>query len=769
VVANARAKHARGPRHVSQPRRARHAGNARARKHASAGSQLSWAKIGPSGIAAVVMVWAVTSALGSHSGHAQRSAALASALDSSSNLSASSTVGATPVDALAMPVVPGLAQAAIRQPASVSYATMAWAGRATPHVSGVAAEPASLQVTTIPRLASISYQRAASTQAHDAPTCGLSWEILAGIGLVESDHGRGGGAGNQRWSGIASPAILGPLLNGQDGFPVIKDTDHGVLDANLSFDRAVGPMQFLPATWREYNPVTSGAAAPNPENISDAAFAAARYLCASDVDLRTPTGLIDALYGYNHSFAYVMNVVTAAQRYAEGTLRGASGALAVLPALLSGQPTASFLTDPVALPSGSTSPSTAPATSGTSPDNSPDTTLSPIVTFTPTEPGTTSDPTPAPIPQPTDTSPSESTQPSDSPDPDSSGADSPTPDSSSPSSPETDSPAPTSASYSPLPDTSAPDSASPTPSLAPTPSLTPTPSLAPTPSVAPTQSSTPTPTPPPASPTTSDGSTEPGPANTGVPAGTQLTVYNGDLTITTPGATYADLDIYGFVRVEAPDVTIKNSIIRGGPATSNTAIIYDLSDAATNLLVEDSEIVPADPSVFIDGIDGWNYTALRLNIHGTVDGAKMFGPNATMEDSWIHDLVTYQNDPSHADGVSHNDDVQVLSGSNLRIIGNDLEGGHNTAIQLSQDNGPLTDILIDSNWADAGNVTFNIANKPLASLAGVTVTNNIFGHAAVTGCQILYTSVTSIVASNNVFADTGLPVVILNTGSITGT
>jgi hypothetical protein len=117
--------------------------------------------------------------------------------------------------------------------------------------------------------------------------------------------------------------------------------------------------------------------------------------------------------------------------------------------------------------------------------------------------------------------------------------------------------------------------------------------------------------------------------------------------------------------------------------------------------------------------------------------------------------------------VSHNDDVQVLSGSNLRIIGNDLEGGHNSAIQISQDHGPLTDVLIDGNWADAGNGTFNIANKPLASLLGITVTNNIFGHAAVTGCQILYTAATVLVAFNNVYTDTGLPVVILNTGSLT--
>jgi hypothetical protein len=710
----------------------------------------------------VVMLWAIASALGSHRGGSKDATALGSALGSSF-LSASSTNGSTAVPSSAdMPVVPGLAQAAIRRPASVSYATVAWVGRAAPQVDGTVADPVALRVTAIPRLASISYQRAATVEAHDAPTCGLSWEILAGIGLVESNHGRSGGSGNPNWAGIANPAILGPVLNGQGGFPVVQDTDNGVLDGDHSFDRAVGPMQFLPATWREYNPATSGAGAPNPENIADAAAAAARYLCASDVDLRIPTGLVDALYGYNHSFAYVMNVITAAQRYAEGTLRGAGGALAVLPALLSGQPTASFVTYPVTLPPGSTSPTppTESATVGTTPDTSPSTTKSAIVGLPTPDPTPTSDPVPDPTSAPSDDSPSDSASSSDSSGPDSP-SDSATPDSPTASSPATDSAAPsTSVSDSPAPETSAPDTSAPdTP--------TPTPSLAPTPTLPVTQPTTPAPTPSQPSPTAPDASQKPGPTNTGVPAGTQLTVYNGDLTITTPGATYAGLDIYGFVRVEAPNVTIKDSIIRGGPATSNTAIIYDLSDAATNLLVEDSEIVPADPSVYIDGIDGWNYTALRLNIHGTVDGAKMFGTNATMQDSWIHDLVTYQHDPSHGGGISHNDDVQILSGSNLKVLGNDLEGGSNSAIQITQDHGPLTDVLIDGNWADAGSVTFNIANKPLASLAGITVTNNLFGHAAVTGCQILYTAVTTIVASNNVFADTGLPVVILNTGSTT--
>ena len=322
------------------------------RKHAGAGQPLSWTKIATSGIVAVVLLWAVAATLGSHSGNS-RTPALGSAIGSCGISYRSSADGSTPVPStrrcLSCRDLPkrrfdSLLRSAMR-PSRESVERLVAPGSAT--------EPAALEVTAMPRLASLSYQRAAAAEAQAAPTCGLSWEILAGIGLVESNHGRSGGSGNANWAGVATPAIYGPVLNGQDGFPVIKDTDHGVLDGDRLFDRAVGPMQFLPATWREYTAATVGSAAPNPENISDAASAAARYLCASDVDLRTPAGLVDALYGYNHSFAYVMNVITAAQRYAEGTLRGARGAMALLPALLSGQPTASFVTYPVTLPPGS--------------------------------------------------------------------------------------------------------------------------------------------------------------------------------------------------------------------------------------------------------------------------------------------------------------------------------------------------------------------------------------------------------------------------------
>ena len=88
----------------------------------------------------------------------------------------------------------------------------------------------------------------------------------------------------------------------------------------------------------------------------------------------------------------------------------------------------------------------------------------------------------------------------------------------------------------------------------------------------PSPTPTTTPTTPPSSPPVA-GNVQPNADNTGVPAGTVLTVYNGDLTITTAGATYSGLDIHGYLRIQAPNVTVKNSIIRGGTGTTVCGIV----------------------------------------------------------------------------------------------------------------------------------------------------------------------------------------------------
>jgi len=243
-----------------------------------------------------------------------------------------------------------------------------------------------------------------------------------------------------------------------------------------------------------------------------------------------------------------------------------------------------------------------------------------------------------------------------------------------------------------------------------------------------------------------------------------LTVHQGDLTITTAGATYSGLDIHGFVRVEAPNVTIKDSIIRGGVSTTDIGLVNDTSSTATNFLIEDSELVPSNPSVQIDGIKGWNYTALRVDIHGTTDGAKVYGNNVTIESSYIHGLVTYAHDPDQGGGQSHNDGVQVLSGTHIRIIGNTIVGGSNTALMVTQDHGIVGDMQFNNNWVSGGTCTVNLTAKPLPSLTGISLLNNRFGtHQA---CSILDTLAVTLVASGNVYSDTGLPVPILNTGAM---
>jgi Right handed beta helix region len=251
---------------------------------------------------------------------------------------------------------------------------------------------------------------------------------------------------------------------------------------------------------------------------------------------------------------------------------------------------------------------------------------------------------------------------------------------------------------------------------------------------------------------------QPGPGNTGVPAGTALTVMNGDLTITKAGATYSGLDIHGFVKVEAPNVTIKDSIIRGGTGSIGNGIVNS-GDASPNFLLEDSEIVPQHPVVGLDDVKGWNYTLLRDNIHGSVDGLKMYGDNATVEDSWIHDLVTYAHDPAQNNGPSHSDGVQILSGSNLKVIGNTIVGQPNSTIMVTQDHGAVHNVLIDGNWLTSQGATqvasIKVLAHPMASLSGITITNNVFYGQLASACEILDSTDVSMVQSNNTVQGTG--------------
>lgn len=177
-------------------------------------------------------------------------------------------------------------------------------------------------VTGVPARALLAYGRAEIAMRQDFPACRLSWATLAGIGRVESDHGRYGGA-VLRANGLPSEPIIGVPLDGSAGNKSISDTDNGVLDGDPKMDRAVGPMQFIPTTWASYAADGNGDGVANPQQIDDATLAAARYLCAGGRDMATAEGWWAGLWSYNQSVEYGQMVFGLADHYAR-TVNGRS-------------------------------------------------------------------------------------------------------------------------------------------------------------------------------------------------------------------------------------------------------------------------------------------------------------------------------------------------------------------------------------------------------------------------------------------------------------
>jgi hypothetical protein len=162
-----------------------------------------------------------------------------------------------------------------------------------------------------------AYRDAVAALNTTEPGCHIPVALLAGIGKVESGHARGGRVSAD---GTAVGPILGPVLDGVAGTAAIPDTDGGVLDGDTVWDRAVGPMQFIPSTWRRWASDGNGDGRQDPENIFDASLASARYLCAGGRDLSTSTGVASAILSYNNSTHYLRLVLAWMNDYSGAVL-----------------------------------------------------------------------------------------------------------------------------------------------------------------------------------------------------------------------------------------------------------------------------------------------------------------------------------------------------------------------------------------------------------------------------------------------------------------
>ncbi|MFE6287500.1 lytic murein transglycosylase [Streptomyces sp. NPDC057877] len=306
----------------------------------------------------------------------------------------------------------------------------------TPDVPPRPAEAARVRAESgIPGTVLRAYRAAERSVGRTDPGCALPWELLAAIGKVESGQARGGAVDRH---GTTLGRITGPALDG-NGFALILDSDNGAHDGDTVYDRAVGPMQFLPSTWARWGADGNGDGRSDPNNIFDAALAAGHYLCAGDRNLNRAADLDRAILSYNYSRSYLQLVRYWLDFYRDGVhpvpdgkgvIPRSPGAGGKTPATEpvdggggTGKGGGGIVIGPDPTPTGTSGPGRpSPSPSPTTPTPSPSTTSSPSPSPSGSSPDPTGSPTDqtSPTPDPTDSpdpTPDPSACPSDSPSP----------------------------------------------------------------------------------------------------------------------------------------------------------------------------------------------------------------------------------------------------------------------------------------------------------------------------------------------------------------
>ena len=157
-----------------------------------------------------------------------------------------------------------------------------------------------------------AYENAVTVANADGTNCGVRYAVLAALGSVESSLGKPTSRTVIRdYDGRVEPPIYGVTLSGTDGNAEVPDSDAGFYDDDPDWDRAVGPMQFLPSTWYRIKVDANGDGTKDPQSIDDAALGSLLYLCLAirNAPIDEGDNLARALFSYNRSKAYVARVI----------------------------------------------------------------------------------------------------------------------------------------------------------------------------------------------------------------------------------------------------------------------------------------------------------------------------------------------------------------------------------------------------------------------------------------------------------------------------
>jgi hypothetical protein len=196
------------------------------------------------------------------------------------------------------------------------------------------------------------------------------------------------------------------------------------------------------------------------------------------------------------------------------------------------------------------------------------------------------------------------------------------------------------------------------------------------------------------------GTVEPNATNTGVlPDVARSPATSEIVTLSVAGTVYENRDVPCLIRIQAPDVTIRNVRVRGacsaasGQPRAGAALISANHAAVDDAVIEHVTLRPDTPHWNWNGVTGHDFTLRFADISRTVDGIDVYDTTApkdaagkylpyasgvVIRQSYIHDLAWFTGPAPGvvhpSDTETHNDDIQHQGGTGSIIEGNALVG-----------------------------------------------------------------------------------------------
>lgn len=281
------------------------------------------------------------------------------------------------------------------------------------------------------------------------------------------------------------------------------------------------------------------------------------------------------------------------------------------------------------------------------------------------------------------------------------------------------------------------------------------------------------------------GVTKPSAANTGVPAGQTLTAYSGPINITGSNLVFKNMLFSNRVSVSGTNVKFENCRFE---ATNTSVMFQSTNVAASGIVIERCTFRPSSAYDSVMAIQGHDFTAIRCDISGVIDGFRVHNTanpnapsNAKIWGNYVHDFAWFTPYSGHADNETHNDGIQIEGGTGTDIWGNYIAAygdplyGNISAsarkpyvlscVIITPNVGVCHSTTIRANWFDGGYVPINISEKSRGPITGLEIDDNRFSGMKALPYDALVVTTTknannsTVNWTNNIREDTGLPVV----------